>query len=104
MRTSPFVGAKVLSLLSTYHTTNSPGDPIPETVTPKKSWKREVSIVLMAYLMWLGFQGSIPELEILAWPFMTFALGAFGLDAYNKQTIPSGARAYKYTQKELEEK
>lgn len=88
----------LISHISNWLGTATPSE---DKMKPKKSWKREVAIVLMLYLMWLGHEKATPELELLAWPFMTFALGAFGLDSYNNQTIPS---AYKYSKKELEEK
>jgi hypothetical protein len=44
----------------------------------KKTWARELSVLLMIFLGYLALEGKVPELEILAWPFTLFAFGAFG--------------------------
>jgi hypothetical protein len=68
----------------------------------KKSYKREIAVILLAYLMYLGWNDQVSVLEVLSWPFMIYVLGAFGLDSYNKQTLPTMSAMY--TQKELDEK
>ena len=50
-----------------------------------KTYKREVGMVLLTYIMVLGWWGDFRVLEILTWPFVAFALGAFGIDSYAKQ-------------------
>jgi hypothetical protein len=59
----------------------------PPQPNKRKTYKREVGIVLLTYLMVLGWWGDFRVLEVLAWPFVAFALGAFGIDSYNKQTL-----------------
>lgn len=50
-----------------------------------KTYKREVGLILLIYIMVLGWAGDFRVLEVLAWPFVVFALGAFGIDSYTKQ-------------------
>jgi hypothetical protein len=50
-----------------------------------KTYKREVGMILLVYIMVLGWFGDFRVLEVLAWPFVAFALGAFGIDSYSKQ-------------------
>lgn len=54
-----------------------------------KTWKEELSITIVAYLMYLGVVGSIGALEVLVWPFMFFVTAAFGMDEFNKFTPPN---------------
>jgi len=51
----------------------------------KKTWKREVGVLLLVFLCVLAWFGMVPELRVLAYPFSMFAAGAFGLDAWSKQ-------------------
>lgn len=49
-----------------------------------KTWKEELSILIVVYLMYLGIIGAVGPLEILVWPFMAFVTAAFGMDVFNK--------------------
>lgn len=52
----------------------------------KKTLKREVAVVLLGFLLFLSIEGdNVEELRILTTPFVLFAMGAFGMDAYAKQ-------------------
>jgi hypothetical protein len=44
----------------------------------KRTWSREVAVLLLVCLMYLGYTGQTEELSIVVWPFITFALAAFG--------------------------
>ena len=46
--------------------------------SPKKTYAREVACVLLASLLYFGYVGQDTTLEILVWPFSTFAVAAFG--------------------------
>ena len=62
-----------------------------------KTYKREVGMILLVYIMALGWFGDFRVLEVLAWPFVVFALGAFGIDSYAKQvTTPPSKPTGKY--------
>ena len=43
------------------------------------SWKEEIAIALVVYLMYLGIVNAVGVLEILIWPFIVFITAAFGL-------------------------
>lgn len=43
------------------------------------SWKEEIAIAMVIYLMYLGVVNSIGVLEILVWPFIVFVISAFGM-------------------------
>jgi hypothetical protein len=58
---------------------------------PQKTYKREIAVVLLAYLMYLGFVDNYRVLEVVVWPFMVYVLAAFGFDSYNKQTLKSSS-------------
>ena len=57
-----------------------------------KTWKEELSIAIVIYLMYLGIVGAIGPLEVLVWPFMFFVTAAFGMDEFSKFTPPSKVR------------
>ena len=54
-----------------------------------KTWKEELSIAIVAYLMYLGIVGAIGPLEVLVWPFMFFVTAAFGMDTFSSFTPPN---------------
>lgn len=49
-----------------------------------KTWKEELSILIVFYLMYLGYIGATGPLEILVWPFMFFVTAAFGMDKFSE--------------------
>ena len=51
----------------------------------KKSYKREVAVILMLGLGWVVYSGNLAMVEVLVWPVFAFATAAFGLDSYAKQ-------------------
>jgi len=51
-----------------------------------KTYKREVAVMLLVYLSYLGLYGRIEALEVLAWPFMLFVGASFGMEWASKQT------------------
>lgn len=59
---------------------------------PKKTYKRELSVLLLIYLMYLGYIDNYRILEIMVWPFMLFVGGAFGLESYSRQILPTQQR------------
>lgn len=44
-----------------------------------KTWGREMSFVLLLYLMYLGYIESKEILEILVWPVFTLTFWSFGV-------------------------
>jgi hypothetical protein len=52
--------------------------------------------------MYLGFADKIAALTILAFPFVGFALGAYGLDSVIKQGSFSFSKTTKEEEKEIE--
>lgn len=51
-----------------------------------KTWKEELSIMIVVYLMYMGYIGSVGVLEVLVWPFMFFVTAAFGMDKFAEIT------------------
>jgi len=53
---------------------------VPQITTNKKTrtWAKEFSAILFAALIYFGYVGQTDVLEILVWPFTTFAVAAFG--------------------------
>lgn len=51
----------------------------------KKTFKREVATVLLAFLCFIIFGGDIEMVKVIIYPFMAFAALAFGLDWGSKQ-------------------
>lgn len=51
----------------------------------QKTYKREVSILLLVFLCYLAFIGSVEVLQVLIWPFMLFIGASFGMDWASKQ-------------------
>ena len=43
------------------------------------SYKEEVAIAMVIYLMYLGAVNYVGVLEILVWPFIVFIISAFGM-------------------------
>jgi di/tricarboxylate transporter len=68
-----------------------------------KTYKREVALVVLAYLFFLGLYGRVEVLEILAWPFMLFVGASFGMDWARKQT-ELVSRKKEYTHDEYNQK
>lgn len=50
-----------------------------------KTWKREISVLMLLFLCYLSFQGQTTELEILVWPFTIFAGASFGQEWASSQ-------------------
>lgn len=48
-------------------------------VERNKSWGREISFVLLLYLMYLGYIESKEILEIFVWPVFTLTFWSFGV-------------------------
>jgi hypothetical protein len=51
-----------------------------------KTYKREVAVILLFYLAYLGLYGRVEVLEVIVWPFMLFVGAAFGMEWASKQT------------------
>ena len=52
--------------------------------TTKKTWKREVAVVMLLGLGYVVYTENIEMVQVLVWPIATFAGAAFGLDVYSK--------------------
>jgi len=44
-----------------------------------KTWGRETAAVLLVVLCWAIYQENVPLVEVIIWPFTTYAAIAFGL-------------------------
>ena len=62
------------------------------SIFKNKTWKEELSILIVLYLMYLGIVGAVGPLEVLVWPFMFFVTAAFGMDEFSKFTPPQYKR------------
>jgi len=47
--------------------------------TDKKTWSRETAGVLLAVLVWTIYQENVPLVEVIIWPFISYAAVAYGL-------------------------
>ena len=47
----------------------------------KKTYKREIALVLIAILSLQIYAGDVEMVNVLVWPILMFAGGAFGIDA-----------------------
>lgn len=56
----------------------------------QKTYKREIAVVLLIYIMVTGYIGDFRVLEVVTWPFLVYVMAAFGFDAYTKQ-IPQSS-------------
>ena len=51
----------------------------------QKTFKREVAIALLLWLVYVVEVKDVAIVEVLVWPIFAFLGAAFGLDAYSKQ-------------------
>ena len=51
----------------------------------RKTFKREVAAALLVGLGYVVYTGNVEMTEILVWPIIMFAAGAFGMDAIASQ-------------------
>lgn len=50
----------------------------------KKTYKREVAVALLLWLVYLVEVKDVSLVEVLVWPVFSFAAAAFGFDQYSK--------------------
>ena len=50
-----------------------------------KTFKREIAIALLLWLVYVVEVKDVAIIEVLVWPVFAFLGAAFGLDAYSKQ-------------------
>ena len=51
-----------------------------------KTYKREFAVAMWLHLVWLTVYPSPEIITLLIWPYITFILGAFGLQSIATQT------------------
>lgn len=56
----------------------------------KKTFKREIAIALLLWLVYIVEVKDDTIIEILVWPIFAFVTAAFGLDQYSKLHKASG--------------
>lgn len=61
-----------------------------------KTFKREVALGLLFFIVYLALTGDIEVLEIITGPFVLFAMGSFGMDAIAKQISVGGKGRFRY--------
>ena len=49
-----------------------------------KTFKREIAVALLVWLVYIVEVKDVTIIEVLVWPIFTFAAAAFGIDAYGK--------------------
>ena len=52
----------------------------------RKTYKRELSLVCLAFLGYLAITDKVEALEILAFPVFVFTFGAYGMEWASRQT------------------
>ena len=61
--------------------------------TDKKTWSRETAGVLLAVLVWTIYQENVPLVEVIIWPFISYAAVAYGLKRIeNAEGLPTFGR------------
>ena len=50
----------------------------------RKTFKRELAVILLVWLIYIVETKDASIIEILVWPVFTFVTAAFGLDQYSK--------------------
>jgi hypothetical protein len=70
----------------------------------KKTYKRELAIILLIWLAYVVEVKDVSIIEVLVWPIFAFVGAAFGFDAYSKQLHELPPKERKYTKDELDEK
>lgn len=51
----------------------------------KKTWKRELAVILLMFWSYIVLSGNVPMVEAITFPIFIYVLGAFGMDSYAKQ-------------------
>lgn len=51
----------------------------------KKTFKREIAVALLLWLVYVVEVKDVSVIEVLVWPIFAFLGAAFGLDAWGKQ-------------------
>lgn len=61
-----------------------------------KTYKRELAVLLILWLVYIVEVKDVQIIEILVWPVFSFAAAAFGFDQYSKlqQTTRSSSRGH----------
>lgn len=72
-------------------------------MTRKKTFKRELAVVLLVWLMYVVEVKDVSIIEVLVWPIFAFAGAAFGFDSFSKQ-LSREPKQQTYTKEELDEK
>jgi len=54
-------------------------------MNPKKTYKRELAVLLLIWLMYVVEVKDVNVIEVLVWPIFAFAGAAFGFDSFSKQ-------------------
>jgi len=54
-------------------------------MTRKKTFKRELAVALLVWLMYVVEVKDVSIIEVLVWPIFAFAGAAFGFDSFSKQ-------------------
>lgn len=49
-----------------------------------KTYKRELAVILLVWLMYVVEVKDVAIIEVLVWPIFSFAAAAFGFDQYAK--------------------
>lgn len=61
-----------------------------------KTFKRELAVVLLLWLVYLVETKEIDIVEILVWPVFSFITAAFGFDAYGKLQQGASKPSYRW--------
>lgn len=51
-----------------------------------KTYKRETAWVMLIFLGYIAFKGSVDLVEVLVWPIFLFTGASYGMDWATKQT------------------
>lgn len=69
----------------------------------RKTFKRELAVVLLVWLFYIVEVKDVEIIEILVWPVFAFVTAAFGLDQYSKlQQGSSGSSSGRGNQRSSE--
>ena len=53
----------------------------------KRTFKREVAVALLVWLVYIVETKDVQIIEVLAWPIFSYVGAAFGFDSWGKQIV-----------------
>jgi hypothetical protein len=65
-----------------------------DSLVAKKTYKRELAVALLVWLIYVVEVKDVTIVEVLVWPIFAFVGAAFGFDAYSKQLWDKSSESF----------